>query len=229
MDCGRAQPLSCLRCGKNRGFFSSNYAGLTFFGIKYPGNTKTDYLCTKCQQALKPELMRQQLEQDGGIKKPRERAYMGLNLPRALVVQEVKSYLDVNRYFKPEIKEEEARTIVTGGDLAVIVSGSPDQITVAAGPRAVLLDATQTLSLSFLSPVFAIAKGIGVAWDKHKVDRFFEHLDRTLYARAGLTSSNDPPASGIADKIRELGKLRDEGLLSDEEFQTKKAALLARM
>jgi hypothetical protein len=170
----------------------------------------------------------QQDEKDGGIKKPRERTYEGLNLPRSLVVQEVKSYLDVNRYLDTEIKEEEARTIVTGGDLAVIISGSPDRTTVAAGPRTVL--DVSTMGLAILTvPLFAIAKGIGVAWDKHKIDRFFEYLDRTLYARAGLTSLSDATARGIGDKIRELGKLRDEGLLSDEEFQTKKAALLAKM
>jgi len=33
----------------------------------------------------------------------------------------------------------------------------------------------------------------------------------------------------IADQIRKLGQLRDEGLVSEEEFETKRAELLARL
>lgn len=40
-----------------------------------------------------------------------------------------------------------------------------------------------------------------------------------------------PPASGaeLADLVRKLGELRDAGLLTEEEFQAKKAELLSRM
>jgi hypothetical protein len=41
-----------------------------------------------------------------------------------------------------------------------------------------------------------------------------------------LTTSTNP---NIADQIRELGKLRDKGLLTDDEFDAKRAELLARM
>ena len=34
---------------------------------------------------------------------------------------------------------------------------------------------------------------------------------------------------GPAEKIREMGRLRDEGLISEEEFQAKKADLLSRV
>jgi hypothetical protein len=37
------------------------------------------------------------------------------------------------------------------------------------------------------------------------------------------------PQPDIPDQIRKLGELRDSGLLSDDEFATKKAELLARM
>jgi Short C-terminal domain len=41
------------------------------------------------------------------------------------------------------------------------------------------------------------------------------------------------PASGdtpdVTDQIRKFGQLRDQGLLTDEEFATKKADLLARL
>ena len=41
-----------------------------------------------------------------------------------------------------------------------------------------------------------------------------------------------PPADGgvsIPDQIAQLGKLRDSGVLTEEEFQVKKAQLLDRM
>lgn len=113
-------------------------------GVRFPGDANVDYLCLKCQQALAPELKKQQSEQDGGIKKPRERTYAGLNLPRSIITQEVKSYLEVNRFLDVETKEEENRTIITGGDLAVIINGPPDSVTVAAGPREVI-DASQAV------------------------------------------------------------------------------------
>ncbi|MHC5081215.1 MAG: SHOCT domain-containing protein [Planctomycetota bacterium] len=51
---------------------------------------------------------------------------------------------------------------------------------------------------------------------------------------AKATSPSEPKASGestesIPDKIRQLGKLRDEGLISEEEFQAKKNDLLERL
>jgi hypothetical protein len=38
-----------------------------------------------------------------------------------------------------------------------------------------------------------------------------------------------PPHESPVEGIRQLGRLRDEGLISDEEFQAKKAELLARI
>ncbi len=40
-------------------------------------------------------------------------------------------------------------------------------------------------------------------------------------------ASSDTPH--IADQIRKLGELRDQGLLTAEEFDTKKTELLARL
>jgi len=53
------------------------------------------------------------------------------------------------------------------------------------------------------------------------------------WARSGSRTSNRPPKPGstqvAADAIRELGKLRDEGLISEYEFEAKKAELLRRV
>jgi uncharacterized membrane protein YeaQ/YmgE (transglycosylase-associated protein family) len=37
------------------------------------------------------------------------------------------------------------------------------------------------------------------------------------------------PADAVTDQLRKLGELRDAGVLTDEEFETKKQELLARM
>jgi uncharacterized membrane protein YdbT with pleckstrin-like domain len=46
----------------------------------------------------------------------------------------------------------------------------------------------------------------------------------------GLATSAQPPAApSITDQIEKLGELRDRGVLSEQEFQSKKAELLQRM
>ena len=45
----------------------------------------------------------------------------------------------------------------------------------------------------------------------------------------GVVRPRPKPDSGPADMIREIGRLRDEGLITEEEFQAKKAELLARV
>ncbi len=53
------------------------------------------------------------------------------------------------------------------------------------------------------------------------------------WARGGSRTSNRPPrpdsTQAAAGAIRELGKLRDEGLISEYEFEAKKAELLRRL
>ena len=46
---------------------------------------------------------------------------------------------------------------------------------------------------------------------------------------APAVASDAPPAANIPDQIRELADLRDRGLISAQEFETKKAQLLERM
>jgi hypothetical protein len=51
------------------------------------------------------------------------------------------------------------------------------------------------------------------------------------YAQPGANepTSTEPPKSkeDVLDRLRELGKLRDEGIISEEEFQSMKAKLIA--
>ncbi|MGH2373860.1 MAG: SHOCT domain-containing protein [Acidimicrobiia bacterium] len=43
------------------------------------------------------------------------------------------------------------------------------------------------------------------------------------------TSTAPPPATDIPEQLRRLGELRDSGVLTEEEFQSKKADLLRRL
>ena len=47
--------------------------------------------------------------------------------------------------------------------------------------------------------------------------------------RAAMRPRPRGPETQPADLIREIGRLRDEGLITEEEFQAKKADLLSRV
>ena len=47
--------------------------------------------------------------------------------------------------------------------------------------------------------------------------------------RAAMRPRPRDPETPPADLIREIGRLRDEGLITEEEFQAKKADLLSRV
>jgi hypothetical protein len=53
--------------------------------------------------------------------------------------------------------------------------------------------------------------------------------DQINAAHATPTAPVSGDAPDVADQIRKLGQLRDEGLVSAEEFETKRAELLARL
>ena len=60
--------------------------------------------------------------------------------------------------------------------------------------------------------------------ENRKFDRVSEGINTQLGAQHA-----QPAAPSITDQIEKLGELRDRGVLSEDEFQTKKAELLQRM
>lgn len=56
-----------------------------------------------------------------------------------------------------------------------------------------------------------------------------EDLARLMGDARPSASAPPPRSESPADLIRDIGRLRDEGLITDEEFQTKKADLLGRV
>ena len=50
----------------------------------------------------------------------------------------------------------------------------------------------------------------------------------TLLGRPGRGAPQAPPRRDVSEQLQKLAELRDEGVLSDEEFEAKKAELLTR-
>jgi uncharacterized membrane protein YeaQ/YmgE (transglycosylase-associated protein family) len=50
----------------------------------------------------------------------------------------------------------------------------------------------------------------------------------TLLGRPGRRASQAPPRREVSEQLQKLAELRDDGVLSNEEFEAKKAELLAR-
>jgi hypothetical protein len=72
------------------------------------------------------------------------------------------------------------------------------------------------------------------AWaEKKAAEQEAKEAAKTAAKQAKSDVPSSPSAvagsADIADEIRSLGRLRDEGLITDEEFETKRAELLARM
>ena len=66
-------------------------------------------------------------------------------------------------------------------------------------------------------------RGIGIEKFKERRAKLEESLRQ--HRHAAQTQAHDQ----VMDQIRKLGELRDDGVLSDEEFEAKKAELLSRL
>ncbi|MBG6237797.1 hypothetical protein IWX78_000752 [Mycetocola sp. CAN_C7] len=51
----------------------------------------------------------------------------------------------------------------------------------------------------------------------------------SVFARPHESAATPATQFDVADQLHKLGSLRDAGILTDEEFATKKAELLARL
>jgi hypothetical protein len=60
-------------------------------------------------------------------------------------------------------------------------------------------------------------------------DKLLAHLERLRHEPAGGSVAPTVSAESITDQIKKLGELRDAGFLTNDEFNAKKAELLARL
>jgi hypothetical protein len=60
-------------------------------------------------------------------------------------------------------------------------------------------------------------------------DEVHERLEALRHQPPGGLAAPKAPEETVTDKLRKLGELREAGVLTDEEFSTKKAELLAKL
>ena len=64
---------------------------------------------------------------------------------------------------------------------------------------------------------------------KAAFDKVVARLERLRTEPTGYSVATTPSADTVTDQIKRLGELRDLGLLTKDEFDAKKAELLARL
>jgi serine/threonine protein kinase len=102
-----------------------------------------------------------------------------------------------------------------GNDLTVEIGAGQWCDKVAAG----------VVSLFVLWPL-AVTAAIG-AWSQSQMpERVFSRVDDFLASRQPQSLSKDGQPTDVITRLRELAELRDQGILTEEEFQVQKARLL---
>lgn len=91
-------------------------------------------------------------------------------------------------------------------------------------------------SLDYKKGIFFGNLDLAVAGDRIRVTRIpsddIEAIARVIRDKMAVTTRAERPGDGnggrqsVADQVRDLAKLRDEGLISEEEFERKRKELL---
>jgi hypothetical protein len=121
----------------------------------------------------------------------------------------------------------------TRDSIAVLVEAADRELVVKAmDQRPVQLKACLTLNglLALTGAVVAAAALTGAAaWRSQarnaKIDSILRFVDERMRPRL-LAAKALPSAPSVADRIRDLASLRDQGLITSEEYETKRKELL---
>lgn len=77
--------------------------------------------------------------------------------------------------------------------------------------------------------IFTTGNDVSMKWiKKGEIDKLVNHIKENI----GKTSSADSQSAvepDIPDQIKKLSDLKDQGVLSEEEFESKKQELLSKM
>src|SRR5262249_25064473 len=116
--------------------------------------------------------------------------------------------------------------------LNVILRQDGEEITVEIGAGQWLDKAAAGVVSLFILWPLAVTAGIG-AWDQMKMpERGFARVNDLVSQRRTAKPSAPATTAGLSPEriaqLRELATLRDQGILSEEEFQEEKARLLGR-
>ncbi len=182
------------------------------------------------------------------------RTFTGDPVDLAQLAQDAKLWF-MNGDFETQIASEQGTWIIqarktgvvrtiTGTNQAFVVKieGSPDSFTVDVGTGKWVENlAGAGLASLAVGGITLLTGAIGIAWVKKLENDFWNWIDghrrfgmRASAATAPTVMQAPPPAAAqssasIPEQIEKLAKLKDQGILSKEEFDAKKKELLARM
>ena len=82
--------------------------------------------------------------------------------------------------------------------------------------------------LLFVTPIARIACGIELLWYLvQDSDEFSLRFNQGIITKPKISTTNGQEMISVAEAVRELDKLRQEGLMSEYEFEQKRRQLLA--
>ena len=165
------------------------------------------------------------------------RTYTGTGLAPRWVASEIAEYCKTQGW-NSSLKEVPDRNawIVVSDDVVALVEGAVNEFSVKVVDLnpVHLKTALACGGLLALTGVGAVALPLSgfAVWRssarKAKVTSLVQSIDERILSQARRAVSGQATGS-IADKIRDLASLRDQGLVTSEEFETKRQELLKQM
>ena len=177
------------------------------------------------------------------LEKEKSKSYLKLNIDLEWLKNEIVGYHSMKNHPESSIlrKKDLIYIQIGGGRWAygTIIDGTPNDFKVSTGP----LKVVKAKSAAFVVPTALLTGGIGIAAkstgaiiDKKKTDAFMKYIDERIYQNKGNgpelvqnISTESKSEDDIPEKIKKLSDLKDQGILTDEEFEAKKKDLLDKM
>jgi len=169
------------------------------------------------------------------LEKEKSKSYQNLNVDLEWLKNEIVGYHKMKNHSESSIvrKKDLIYIQIGGGRLAfgTIIDGTPNDFNVSTGPTSVM-----SVGKAFFHPLGLAGKAVGVLHDKVKTDSFMKFIDERIYQNKGNgpelvqdISTESKSEDDIPDKIKKLSDLKEQGILTEQEFDKKKQELLDRM
>ena len=179
------------------------------------------------------------------LEKEKSKHYRNLNIDLKWLENEIVSYHSMKNHPETSIYHKDNIIYIQIGSgrwaFGTIVDGTPNNFKVSTGPLKVI----KAKSAGFIASTVLVtggiglaAKAVGAASDKLKGDQFMKFIDEKIYqnkdngpesAEKSQDNNNSNNSDDIPSQIKKLSDLKDQGILTEEEFNTKKTDLLSKM
>jgi len=168
------------------------------------------------------------------LEKEKSKSYQNLNVDLEWLKNEIVEYHRMKNHPESSISIKKDLIYIKIGDgrwaFGTIIDGTPNDFKVSTGPISVM-----SVGKSFLTVGLA-GKAVGALHDKVKTDSFMKFIDERIYQNKGNSpelvqniSTESKSEDDIPDKIKKLSDLKEQGILTEQEFDKKKQELLDRM